>query len=472
MRRLRRASRAALAGLVAALAAALLLAAPATADYEFERQWGSYGSGKGQFILPISVATDTAGNVYVGEVGLESNGSLVASSFRVQKFDSGGMFLASWGGLGSGDSQFSAPCGIATDREDNVYVADSDGGGNANNARVLKFDSSGKFLTKWGSPGSGDGEFLSVCGIAADPVEGIGPSGNIYVTDFWNGGGTDQQLSRVQRFDDGGKFVKKWGSYGTGNGQFGGLNVGPGSGDIATGGFPFSVVGNLYVADTQNDRIQKFDSNGDFITTWGAEGSDEGQFDQPTGVATDPTSGNVLVVEGGNNRVQEFTPTGTFVSTWGSKGSGKGQFSFPLGIATDPAGNVYVVDTENYRVQKFSPTAPGGAISGSVKAKRTQRQKGKRVAVKVKVKAAEDLTAKGAGKIRVGKRAYKLKRTVKRLSSGERKSLSLKPKRTSAAKQIVRALKRGKKARAKLVVTLIDQAGNRERHKLGVKLKR
>jgi hypothetical protein len=473
-RRLRRASQAALAGLVAALAAALLLASPAAADYEFERQWGSYGTGTGQFILPVTVATDRDGYVYVGELGDEPGGGLVSSSFRVQKFDSSGSFITSWGGQGTGHGQFSGPCGIATDRESNVYVTDSLGG-NLDNERVQKFDSNGKFLKVWGGLGTGDGKFQAVCGIAADPIEGIGPTGNIYVTDFYDPTGDPDpslNVARVQRFDESGGFLKKWGSWGTGEGQFGGGDPGPLSGDIATGAVPYWPTGNLYVADTHNNRIQKFDSEGKFTNAWGTEGSDEGEFDIPSGIATDLNSGNVFVVEAGNNRVQEFTPAGEFVSTWGTKGSGKGQFSFPLDVATDPAGNVYVVDAENYRVQKFSPTAPGGAISGSVKAKRTQRQKGKRVAVKVKVKAAEDLTAKGAGKIKVGKRAYKLKRKVKRLASGERKNLRLKPKRSSAAKKVVRALKRGKKVRAKLLVTLTDQAGNRERHKLGVKLKR
>ncbi len=92
-----------------------------------------------------------------------------------------------------------------------------------------------------------------------------------------------------------------------------------------------------------NNRIQKFDSNGGYLTQWGSYGSGNGQFNHPQGVAVD-SSGNVYVADTGNNRIQKFNSNGGYLTQWGSYGSGNGQFTFPLGIAVDSSGNVYVAD--------------------------------------------------------------------------------------------------------------------------------
>jgi DNA-binding beta-propeller fold protein YncE len=65
-------------------------------------------------------------------------------------------------------------------------------------------------------------------------------------------------------------------------------------------------LGYVYVADTDNHRIQKFDGNGTFITTWGSQGSAEGQFNMPDGISVENLSGTVYVADGGNNRIQAF----------------------------------------------------------------------------------------------------------------------------------------------------------------------
>ena len=89
---------------------------------------------------------------------------------------------------------------------------------------------------------------------------------------------------------------------------------------------------NVYVVDTGNHRVQKFDASGNFVSTWGSSGGGNGQFNNPRGIAVD-NSGNVYVADTNNNRVQEFDANGNFVSTWGSFGSGNGQFTSPNGIA-------------------------------------------------------------------------------------------------------------------------------------------
>jgi DNA-binding beta-propeller fold protein YncE len=102
-----------------------------------------------------------------------------------------------------------------------------------------------------------------------------------------------------------------------------------------------------------NDRIQVFDSNGNFITMWGTSGTGDGQFKSPSGIAVDSSSGNVYVAE--NTRIQVFDSNSNFVLKWGSNGTEYGQFDGPEGVAVDSSsGNVYVVDNGNDRIQVFA----------------------------------------------------------------------------------------------------------------------
>lgn len=136
-------------------------------------------------------------------------------------------------------------------------------------------------------------------------------------------------------------FLFEWGEAGAGNGQF-----------SAPTGIAVDSAGDVYVADTANHRIQKFDDQGNFLIRWGASGSGVGQFNAPKGVAVD-SANNVYVVDSGNNRIQKFTSSGSFITAWGALGSGPGQFNQPFGVAVDSLDNVCVTDTGNDRVQKF-----------------------------------------------------------------------------------------------------------------------
>jgi len=274
-------------------------------------QWGSPGSGNGQFSYPSGIAVDSAGNVYVTDTG----------NHRVQKFDTAGTYLSQWGSFGSGNGQFSYPYGIAVDSAGNVYVTDT------GNHRVQKFDAAGTYLSQWGSWGSGNGQFNYPQGIAVDSA------GNVYIMDPYN--------HRVQRFDAAGTYLSQWGSWGSGNGQFN-----------QPRGIAVDSAGNVYVMDTGNNRVQKFDAAGTYLSQWGSPGSGNGQFNYPQGIAVD-SAGKVYVMDTYNHRVQKFDTAGTYLSQWGSPGSGNGQFYYPRGIAVDSAGSVYVMDTGNSRVQKF-----------------------------------------------------------------------------------------------------------------------
>ena len=109
------------------------------------------------------------------------------------------------------------------------------------------------------------------------------------------------------------------------------------------------------MADTANNRVQKFTSTGTFVTSWGSYGSGNGQFYNPYGIAVG-SDGYIYVTDTNNNRIQKFTNTGTFVTTWGTYGNGSGQFYYPYGIAVGSDGYVYVADSNNNRIQKFTNT--------------------------------------------------------------------------------------------------------------------
>jgi tripartite motif-containing protein 71 len=133
-----------------------------------------------------------------------------------------------------------------------------------------------------------------------------------------------------------------------------------------------SDSGNLYIVDSGNYSIKFSTSSGSSpspplgsfsdpsFNSWGSQGSEDGQFDGPTGISTD-SQGMVYVADTGNNRIQKFDSNGVFILKWGSKGSGDGQFIGPSGITVDSSANVYVADSGNNRIEKFAiPNSPAG----------------------------------------------------------------------------------------------------------------
>jgi DNA-binding beta-propeller fold protein YncE len=120
------------------------------------------------------------------------------------------------------------------------------------------------------------------------------------------------------------------------------------------------------VYDLRNYYIDKFTSDGKFITKWGGfgtNGTSDGQFNHPEAIAVDP-SGQFVYVADFNKRIQKFDSNGKFITKWGgTPGTADGQFSSigggPTGIAVDRFGNrIYVTDSGNYRIQVFAPPPP------------------------------------------------------------------------------------------------------------------
>lgn len=123
--------------------------------------------------------------------------------------------------------------------------------------------------------------------------------------------------------------------------------------------WPFGVAvgkdGNVFVTDEWKSTVTVYDAKGKFIRKWGTAGSGPGELKMPAGIACEK-NGNVIVVDSGNNRLQVFSPEGKFITQCGKAGSGPGEFNKPWGICLDGDGNIYVADWKNHRVQKLSPT--------------------------------------------------------------------------------------------------------------------
>ncbi|MDX6623748.1 MAG: tripartite motif-containing protein 71, partial [Solirubrobacterales bacterium] len=150
--------------------------------------------------------------------------------------------------------------------------------------------------------------------------------------------------NRVQKFNANGEFVSKFGSAGAGNGQFN-----------WPAALAIDVKGNIWIADRGNRRVQKFNANGEYLSRFGSAGTGNGQFAGagPEGIAIDQ-KGNIWVSDTYGGRLQKFTEAGAFLKAAGSKGSAPGQLGEPTGIDVGPAGNVWVADWQNHRVSVFN----------------------------------------------------------------------------------------------------------------------
>jgi sugar lactone lactonase YvrE len=169
----------------------------------------------------------------------------------------------------------------------------------------------------------------------------------------------DTDNHRIQHISPDGNVLQVWGSFG---------DVTTGSAPGGTFNQPWGIAaapdGSVYVADTWNHRIQKFSSTGEFIQMWGYFGQAEQPeaFWGPRDVAVD-SGGNFYVTDTGNKRVVVFDENGAYLAQFGEAGMGPGQLDEPVGIAVDRAGMVYVADTWNQRIQVFQPNVDGGYTS-------------------------------------------------------------------------------------------------------------
>ena len=172
----------------------------------------------------------------------------------------------------------------------------------------------------------------------------VASDGNIYCSDELENTVSCFAPDRIMtfpEFEPGGEHLACWGEPGFGDGQL----AGP-------AGLAFDRKDNLHVADSRNDRVQKFTKDGEFLAGWGGSGDGEGQFRRPWGIDVDGDD-NVYVADWGNDRVQKFSSDGTYLTSFGTDPQGGGDLDHPGDVAVDGDGDVYVTDWGNRRVQVF-----------------------------------------------------------------------------------------------------------------------
>jgi DNA-binding beta-propeller fold protein YncE len=315
------------------------------------------------------------GVIYTTNRGNENNFGM-----HVNKVQLGGPgeeeLLADFFEYGEGEGNSTWPMGVAVDTQDHVYVSDEW------TNTISVFDSSGKFLRKWGTTGSGDGELLRPAGLAVEK------NGNVIVVDSGN--------NRLQVFTPDGKFVAKCGRAGSGDGEFN-----------QPWGITLDKDGNIYVADWKNHRIQKLSPEGKFLMKIGEYGAIEepedsyavtylgpyiaaasekagypspSRLNHPTDVAVD-TDGDIYVADWGNHRVCVFDSEGKPITTligdahvlskWGQQSidanpdmmkarrrvkslEPQWRFCFPTAVDFDPeSDSVIVADSQRNRLQIY-----------------------------------------------------------------------------------------------------------------------
>jgi tripartite motif-containing protein 71 len=239
--------------------------------------------------------------------------------------------VALFGQQGAGVFRF--PQAVAVDRQGDVYVADE------YSSIVQRFSPQGTFLGQFGSYGSLAGEMGAVGGLAVDRL------GHVNVLDSAN--------DRVEQFTAEGALVRAWGTAGSGPGQFRLGNRSP----VAGGGI--ATAGNsVYVADTFNDRIQKFTLDGRWVRTFG-----QGRLKRPMGLVA--ARDQVLVADDDNHRLVRFSTGGVMKKVAGRYGRGKGQLRYPYDVSLDAHGNAWVADNIGGRIVVFdSQLRPKAAYGG------------------------------------------------------------------------------------------------------------
>ena len=367
--------------------------------------FGRPGSGPGQLDEPESIAISPKGQVFVADT----------ENDRIQAYDASGKFLFHFGSSGDQPGQLNDPSGLAIDQFGMIYVADR------KNQRIQAFSHHGIFL-----------EAFNLEGAPSDIA--IDPEGNVFAlipgkpaivkinfqthkrdlvhqtgqsADFLSSGNgiavdmrgdlyiTERSDDSIKKIDSKGDLLVAFGSEGEGRGQF-----------DDPGGMTTDRQGHIYIADSDNHRVQVFHVTGsqkpamtvhtqsppaiefdsllkaekaitdlfyvpakglyvlsqeqDHILrisspnqVYGRKGRKPGEFDDPMALTASP-DGVLAIADTGNDRVQLLDPEGAVLYQFGKSGEKTGQFDEPAGIAISKKNLIYVADTENHRIQIFN----------------------------------------------------------------------------------------------------------------------
>jgi 6-bladed beta-propeller len=263
----------------------------------------SFGSVSG-------IAINSQGNIFV----------LHRGPSPLMEFTPDGKFIRALG-----DGFFHRPHGLRIDADDNIWTTDV--GAHV----VYKFSPEGRIVLVLGVKGTpGDMHRYGHLALFNEPNDvAIGPGGDIFVSQ-----GHGKGEPRMVKFDRDGNFIKAWGRNGQGSGEF----------DI-----PHSIVidanGLLYLADRNNERIQVFDLDGNYLRESKHPGTPCGLFISP--------DQHLWLAHGHTGRVMQLALDGSVLGITGQQGKAIGQFGEAHFIAVSGRNEIFVADTLNWRVQKY-----------------------------------------------------------------------------------------------------------------------
>ena len=279
-----------------------------TVEQEFLGEFGTGGTGPGEFWWPSSVAFDSRDRLYVADEALN----------RITVFSSEGVLLHTFGEAGRGPGQLNKPSSLAFDDQDHLFLTDSA------NHRVQKLTSDGRFAASWGSRGRGPGEFDFPWGLALDHL------GNVYVSDWGN--------DRIQKFDPAGGFLDQFPRETS--------NVPQDQRISRPAGLAVDRQGNIYVADWGNERVRVLDPEGNHLAT--LRGDSETPPWAEDYFLANPEEGALRleadldpIVDPPERRDREQSANVEKLF-WG-----------PTAVKLDDNGNIFVVDSCRHRVQVY-----------------------------------------------------------------------------------------------------------------------
>lgn len=293
---------------------------------------GSRGVAPGQFNKPRSLVCDRQDRLFVADF-----------TGRIQRFSPEGRYELQWQ---MPETELGKPKGMGVDRDGDIVVVEP------HYMRVNHFTAEGLLVSRWGTRGTSEGEFILPRAVVQDAA------GCFLLSEY-------TMVDRIQRFrpevKELGRFTspipspfrvppspnvrllldRVWGVPGSGPGQ---LN--------RAEGLAVDAQDHLWVADSCNHRIEVFDREGRRIRTFGRAGAGAGEFSYPYDVKID-SAGHVFVCEFGNSRITVLDASGQVVEVVGRAGGALGQFANPWAITLDSKGNLFVADSQNHRVQRL-----------------------------------------------------------------------------------------------------------------------
>jgi len=345
-----------------------------SAELSFSLEFGSFGTTEGKFKSPSGLAFDRGNDLlYVADTDndriqiFDVDGNCSGSDEVANDV----CFVDEFGTSGNGEGEFDSPTAMVLDTgSDLLYIVDS------GNDRIQIIDVDGNcgsdeladdvcFVDEFGTKGNDEGEFDSPSGIALDTSTNY-----LYVADTKN--------NRIQIFDVDGNcsgsdevandvcFVDEFGGSGNGKGEF----------DLPSGLALHTDNDMLYVADTDNNQIQIIDVDGNcsgnieladdicFVDEFGGSGDDDGEFNNPSGLTLDVSNDILYVADTDNERIQIIDVDGNcsrndeladdvcFEDEFGERGDRDGEFEMPSALVLNPGDDLlYVADTGNNRIQ-------------------------------------------------------------------------------------------------------------------------